>query len=129
MAKVKPVSSDTVIEKQRNSGFSGTNLESELRAREIENIVFVGIPLDHCVDATVRHASDFGFHCFVISDATVSFDRVTHEAITIAASDIHVRTLASLQQEFASILSTGELLHILAEPNAVNYLELEKSPK
>jgi len=65
--------------------------------------------LDHCVSSTVRDASDLGYSCFLVTDATVSFDRVGPDGSCVKADDIHTQALASLHQEFASIIDTSSL--------------------
>ena len=52
------------------SGFDGTNLAAQLRARGVQRVFVGGLALDYCVDATARDARAAGFATAVISDAT-----------------------------------------------------------
>jgi nicotinamidase-related amidase len=112
---VRPLPSETVVEKSRNSAFADTELGRVLQDLRCDSLVFVGIPLDHCVDASIRSASDLGFRCFVVADATVSFERVGHDGAAVGADDIHRAVLAGLNQEFATVVTTGAVLAQLEE--------------
>lgn len=78
----KPRVGEPVIQKHVNSCFIGTNLEPELRQRELATLVFAGIASDHCVSTSTRMAANLGFNCFVISDGTTSFDRKDQNGVT-----------------------------------------------
>lgn len=52
------------------SGFDGTDLAAQLRARGVERVYVGGLALDYCVDATALDARKAGFDTYVISDAT-----------------------------------------------------------
>lgn len=60
-----------------------------------------------CIDATVRAAFDFGFHCTVIHDACATKD-LSFKNATIPAVYIHNTILASLNGVYANAMSTEE---------------------
>lgn len=105
---VIPRDGERVIQKDVNSCFIGTNLESILRQQGIERLAFVGIASDHCVSTSVRMASNLGFECFIFSDATTSFDRKGPGGEIYSAQLIHQTSLASLHGEFATVLNTDQ---------------------
>jgi nicotinamidase-related amidase len=104
-----PVDGEPVIVKHVNSGFIGTDLEQRIRAQGIHDLFFAGITTDHCVSTTVRMAANLGFNVFVIEDACVTFDRKDLKGRTIRAEDVHSVSLASLNGEFATVLSFNDL--------------------
>ncbi len=67
---LKPLPNEAVIEKNRPSAFYSTQLESFLRAMQIENLVVCGITTSMCVESTVRDAAQRDFRTFVVRDAT-----------------------------------------------------------
>ena len=107
---VKPLPGEPVIEKNVNSAFIGTDLKQRLDDQQIKSIVIVGIQTDHCVSTTARMAGNLGYTTYVISDATATFDRISVTGEKISSQTIHDINLTSLSDEFATILSTHDLL-------------------
>ena len=103
---VKPANNEPIIKKNVNSAFIGTNLEEQLDNLEIRKLVIVGLTTDHCVSTTTRMASNLGFDSFLVSDATATFNRKGPEGENYPAGLIHATALASLNEEFASIVTT-----------------------
>lgn len=108
-----PAPGEPVHLKQVNSGFIGTSLEQDLRTGDVESLVIVGLTTNHCVSTTARMAGNLGFTTFVVEDATATFDRTSLDGRTRAAADVHAAALSDLSGEFASIVTTGELLSAL----------------
>lgn len=59
-----------LAEQDAYSGFDGTDLAAQLRARGVQRVYIGGLALDYCVDATARDARAAGFETTVIRDAT-----------------------------------------------------------
>lgn len=108
--EVMPLTSETIIKKNVNSAFIGTNLQSQLEERSIHNLVIVGLITNHCVSTTARMATNLGFQTTVISDATATFDRISYDGRRFSADEIHEVSLASLHDEFATIANTASIL-------------------
>jgi nicotinamidase-related amidase len=107
---VKPLEGEPVIGKNVNSAFIGTDLRERLDRQGIGSLVIVGLTTDHCVSTTTRMAGNLGFKTFVVSDATATFDRSGSSGEKFPASLIHDTALASLHGEFATVLTTDQLL-------------------
>lgn len=107
---VAPIEGEHVEEKNVNSAFIGTGLEQYLRQNRFDTIVIVGLTTDHCVSTSTRMAGNLGFRTFVVADATATFDRKGHDGSHYAADNVHAYALASLQNEFASVVSTQDIL-------------------
>jgi nicotinamidase-related amidase len=108
--EVKPLDGEPLIRKQTNSAFVGTDLEQQLRQRDIDTVVVVGLTTPHCVSTTTRMASDLGFRTYIVSDATASHPAVGHDGRLYTASEIHDTSLTALQGEFATVVETDALL-------------------
>jgi biuret amidohydrolase len=72
--ELKPAPGEIVIDKASYGAFCGTNLESILRARKIDTLVFAGVTADVCVHTTLREAYDRWFRCYYTADAVSCFD-------------------------------------------------------
>jgi nicotinamidase-related amidase len=116
-----PLPTEPVLRKNVNSAFIGTDLESRLRTERVNTVILVGITTDHCVSTTARMAGNLGFHTFVVSDATATFDRTGPDGEDYRAEEIHAVNLASLHKEFATVIDTKTLLDKLAsDPRTKN---------
>jgi nicotinamidase-related amidase len=108
--EVLPLSQETVITKQTNSAFIGTALETRLRADGIDQLVICGVITNNSVEATARMAGNLGFTTFVVSDATATFAKRDYSGRMWSADDVHTMSLANLEGEYATIVSTSDLL-------------------
>jgi len=103
---VKPISSELIIKKNVNSAFIGTDLKEQLDNLKITKLVIVGLTTDHCISTTTRMAGNLGFDTFLVSDATATFNKKGVEGQNYPAELIHETALASLNGEFARIVTT-----------------------
>ncbi len=65
---ITPREKDYIVDKERPSGFSGTNLEDLLRDLEIGTLTAVGISTTHCYASTVIDAASRGYNVVVPTD-------------------------------------------------------------
>ncbi len=106
----RPLEGEPVIEKNVNSAFIGTDLETRLRGSGIDTVVVAGLTTDHCVSTTARMAGNLGFDTYVVSDATATFDRTGPDGSHHDAEKVHEMSLVSLHEEFATVVDTASLL-------------------
>ena len=106
---VRPIDGEPVIKKNVNSAFIGTDLKERLDIENISKLVIVGLTTDHCVSTTTRMAGNFGYDTFLVSDATATFNKKGVDGRNYAAELIHETALASLNEEFATIITTAFL--------------------
>lgn len=103
---VKPIGEEPIIKKNVNSAFIGTDLKERLDNAKISKLVIAGLTTDHCVSTTTRMAGNFGYDTFLISDATATFNKKGLEGQNFSADLIHETALASLNKEFATVVTT-----------------------
>jgi len=72
--RVAPQPEDIVVTKRRVGAFSTTDLETILRAKNINTLVLLGISTSGVVLSTVRWAADLDYSLVVISDACADRD-------------------------------------------------------
>ena len=106
---VTPVTGEPIIRKNVNSAFIGTDLKARLDAANITKLVIVGLTTDHCVSTTTRMAGNFGYDTFLVSDATATFNKKGVDGQHYSAELIHETALASLNDEFATVVTTDFL--------------------
>jgi nicotinamidase-related amidase len=108
-----PLDGETVITKEVNSGFIGTDLERRLREGGIDTVVLCGLTTDHCVSTTARMAGNLGFTTVVVDDACATHERTGPDGRHFTAGEMHATALASLHGEFARIAGSQEVLAAL----------------
>jgi nicotinamidase-related amidase len=110
-----PGPGEPVVGKHVNSAFIGTDLEARLRAHDSDTVVLCGFTTNHCVSTTARMAGNLGFRTFVLSDSTVAYAMRSPgpSGRLIPADVMHEVGLAELNREFATVLTTDELLALL----------------
>jgi len=110
---VIPLESETVLTKNVNSGFIGTNLSTILNNLNVTSVVFAGMTTNHCISTTVRMSGNLGYQTYLISDATAAYNTLGLDGEMIDCEIIYNTSLANLSEEFATILSSQELFKFL----------------
>ena len=111
-----PRAGEAVIAKQTNSAFIGTDLESRLRAAHVETLIVAGVITNNSVEATVRMAGNLGFETFLVEDACFTFGRKDWTGTWRTAAEVHAMSLANVAGEYATVVSTAEILRGLLRP-------------
>jgi nicotinamidase-related amidase len=100
---VAPLPDEIVVKKHHPNAFRETSLLDELRRRQISRLFFCGMMTHMCIDTTVRAASDLGFPCVVVGEATATKD-LTYGNITVPAAHVQAAFLAGLSGLFAKVI-------------------------
>ena len=102
---------DLLVSKQVNSAFYGSpDLDGWLRAQEIGSIAICGATTNHCCETTARMAGNLGYDVLFVLDATHTFDRVGPDGTLMRAEELARATATSLHGEFATVVSTADVL-------------------
>ena len=105
-----PKKGEKVIVKTNSSGFADTPLLGTLRNAHIERVILCGATANHCVESTTRSAADLGFDPVYASDAVWAYGVTGPDGISHSADQIHSVTLANLEGELASVMTTQDIL-------------------
>ena len=110
---VTPLETEMVLTKEVNSAFIGTNLENILIKSHIDTLVIVGMTTNHCISTTVRMSGNLGYDTYLISDSTACYNTKGINGEIIDCNTIYNSALASLQEEFATVIDSKELFDVL----------------
>lgn len=90
---------ERVINKITPSAFNSSPIELILHTYGVTDLIFTGVSTNMCVEGTLRDASDKGFGCVLVDDATGT-----------DAQEYHDNTCLTLQRLYASVTSTDDVL-------------------
>lgn len=108
-----PLDHEHVVEKHVPDAFVHSGLERWLHVRGIGQVVIVGVSTNNSVEATARSAGNLGFGTAVVSDATFAFAQADYAGTPRSADEVHAMSLANLDGEYATIVSTAEAFKLL----------------
>jgi nicotinamidase-related amidase len=104
--RVAPQSGDIVVTKRRVGAFSTTDLETILRAKNINKLVLFGISTSGVILSTVRWAADMDYSLVVVSDACADRDPEVHRVLMDKVFPWQATVVTS--REFLKIISTKD---------------------
>lgn len=111
--ELAPLDNEHIVEKNVPDAFVHSGLERWLHVRGIGQVVIVGVSTNHSVESTARSAGNLGFKTTVVSDATFAFAQDDYTGTSRTADEVHAMSLANLEGEYTSVVSTGEALKLL----------------
>lgn len=110
MKGFEPRVGEVQIVKSVNSCFIGTDLETLIRAKNINALVICGLTTNHCVSTTTRMAGNLGFDVTLVGDACATFDRFGEDGKLYPADLVHEISLANIHTEFCTVKNTQDVL-------------------
>lgn len=105
-----PGAGEPVVVKHTPSAFAGTELTALLEAQAIGQLVLTGFITNNSVETTARVAATLGFQVRVVADATATFDRRDLDGRLWSAEDVHALSLSNLSGEYATVVTTDQIL-------------------
>lgn len=94
---------DHLILKPRINAFIGTDLDLQLRARRVDTVLFGGYSTNMGVESSVRTARDLGYNVVLLRDCCFNVER-----------DLHEWSITRIMPNYARVMSSGQLLDLLA---------------
>ena len=110
---VKPLDNEIVLTKNVNSAFIGTDLKAILDKSSTETIIIVGMTTNHCISTTARMSGNLGYNTYLVSDSTACFNTKGVNGEIIDCEVIYETSLANINEEFASIINSNELINLI----------------
>ena len=108
--EVAPQAHEAVVPKRTNSAFIGTELQQLLEDSGIHTLVITGVSTNNSVEATVRMAGNLGFEAYLVADACFTFAHPDFAGRPRTADEVHAMSLANLDGEYCSVVSTAAVL-------------------
>jgi nicotinamidase-related amidase len=101
---VAPEKGELVITKGYPSSFEATELEAELKRRDINNLVYCGFMTHMCINSTARAGFNRGFSGTVVANATATRNLPDLRGGEVPASEVHRAALAAVGDLFAIVV-------------------------
>ena len=79
--QMQPIAGEPIIHKRHPNSFIKTNLQEELKNRNVEEVVVTGLVSHGCVKATCLGALEVGYKVVLVSDAHRNFSKDAPEKI------------------------------------------------
>jgi len=108
--RFEPLPGEQLIQKQVPDAFCSTGLEARLRERGINQLIIVGVATHNSVESTARTAGNLGFDTWVVQDGCFTFDKPDFFGNARSAEDVHAMSLGNLHGEYATVVSTAQIL-------------------
>ena len=106
---VQPGEEEMVVTKHFPNSFLKTPLLDRLRQLEVTHLVIAGMMTHMCVDATVRAATDLGFACTLVHDATATRD-LSFAGKQVPAVQVQAAFTAALASLCEAVKSADEVV-------------------
>jgi nicotinamidase-related amidase len=110
VATLAPLPGEPVIEKGLPNAFAGTDLETQLAAVGLKDVILAGLMTHMCISSTARAGLDLGYRITVDADSCATRDLPDGRGGAIAAATIHEVALAELSDRFAIIVRGEDAL-------------------
>jgi ureidoacrylate peracid hydrolase len=99
---IKPVDTDHIVIKRRDSAFHDTEIGVWLRSIRVDTLIICGIDTSICVETSLRDAFNIGYDIVLVSDATASSNIKHYES-----------TLENVRDYYGIVLELKELFQHL----------------
>jgi nicotinamidase-related amidase len=113
-AEATPLAGEPIVPKSTHSALIGPGLGKLLGEGGHKTVVLCGIQTNYCVASTARMAGNLGYQTYVVGDACATFDQPLLTGAKVPAQLAHDLALAELHGEFATVVSTSEVLAALS---------------
>ncbi|MES1925371.1 cysteine hydrolase family protein [Salinisphaera sp. T31B1] len=101
--EVAPADGESVVTKTHPNSFVNTDLDKELRAAGVNNLVLGGFMTHMCVNSTARGAFNLGYAPTVVAAATATRDLPRGRDV-VSARALHDASLASIADLFGVVV-------------------------
>ncbi len=101
--EVAPAAGETVIVKNYPSAFVGTELQKQLEATGLKDLVLAGFMTHMCISSTARSAFNLGFRPTIVAATTATRDLPGPDGSVVSAAHLQSASLAAVADLFAVV--------------------------
>ena len=105
-AEVAPIAGEPVVTKQYPNSFVQTDLDAQLKALGIQNIVLAGFMTHMCINSTAHGGFNLGYAPTVVASATATRPLQTAGGKVLTAQQVHEGALAATRDLYAAVADT-----------------------
>lgn len=108
--QVAPQSAEPIITKHYPNSFIQTDLDAQLKALGIQQIILAGFMTHMCINSTAHGAFNLGYLPTVVASATATRALEGVNGQVVHAADVQASAIASTRDLYAAIANTVEEL-------------------
>ncbi|MBB6634227.1 cysteine hydrolase [Cohnella thailandensis] len=108
--ELEPEPQDIIVDKLFYSGFHDTDLDTILRAHDINTIIICGTVTNVCCETTVRDGAHREYKVIFLSDGNAAMDYPDMGWGDVSAEDIQRVTLTVVAYEFGQVSPTADII-------------------
>jgi ureidoacrylate peracid hydrolase len=98
-AGISPLPTERIVIKHRYSAFINTDLNTVLKARNIQSVLVCGVATNVCVETTARDAYMYDYYVTMIEDCSAAYE-----------PKLHLGTLDNMRRHFGLVASSHEII-------------------
>jgi nicotinamidase-related amidase len=104
--EVAPIADESVITKNYPNSFVLTDLDTQLKATGVTNIVLAGFMTHMCINSTAHGGFNLGYSPTVVASATATRPLAAANGKVISAQEVQDGAIASTRDLYAAIVNT-----------------------
>jgi nicotinamidase-related amidase len=109
-AEVAPIDGESVITKQFPNAFIQTELDAQLKALGVHNIVLAGFMTHMCINSTAHGGFNLGYAPIVVASATATRALPASDGSVVPAAAVHAAALAATRDLYAVVVDSPAAL-------------------
>src|SRR5499425_2253639 len=96
---VAPLPGERVVIKHRYSAFINTDLNTVLKAKNVESVLVTGVATNVCVETTARDAYMYDYYVTLVEDCSAASNEAMHKA-----------TVQNISEHFGLVVKSDEII-------------------
>ena len=96
---IAPLPTERVVIKHRYRAFINTDLNTVLKARNIQSVLVCGVATNVCVETTARDAYMYDYYVTMIEDCSAAYE-----------AKLHLGTLDNMRRHFGLVASSKDII-------------------